>query len=50
MPHILKSCDITQLVVPICYLIFEARRDISKVRIRINTVGVRGWGLPVRSS
>lgn len=31
MPHILKRHDITQLVVPICYLIFDARRDTAKV-------------------
>lgn len=31
MPHILKAHDITQLVVPLCYLIFDARRDPSKV-------------------
>jgi hypothetical protein len=31
MPHILKHCDISQLVVPICYLMFEARRDVAKV-------------------
>jgi len=29
--YILKYCDITQLLVPICYIMFEARKDPSKV-------------------
>lgn len=31
MPYILKSCDITQVLVPICYFMLEGRKDISKV-------------------
>jgi len=31
MPHILKNCDVTQLVIPVCYFMFEARRDPAKV-------------------
>jgi len=26
MPYVLKHCNVTQLVVPLCYLLFEARK------------------------
>jgi len=31
MPYVLKHCNVTQLVVPLCYLLFEARK-VSGVR------------------
>ena len=32
MPYVLKHCDVSrQLVVPLCYLLFEARRDPARV-------------------
>jgi hypothetical protein len=31
MAHVLKHCDVSQLVVPICYFMFEARKDVAKV-------------------
>lgn len=31
MTYILKYCDITQLVVPIAFLLFEARKDPARV-------------------
>jgi len=31
MPYILKHCDITQLVVPLAYLMYENRKDVCKV-------------------
>ena len=31
MPYILKHCDITEILVPICYFMLEGRKDPSKV-------------------
>ena len=31
LPHILKHCDITKLLVPIVFLMYESRRDPAKV-------------------
>ena len=31
MPYILKHCDITEIVVPICYFMAEGRKDPAKV-------------------
>jgi len=31
MPYVLKHCDVTSLVVPIAYFMFEARKDAARV-------------------
>jgi len=31
MPYVLKSCDVNQLVVPLCYFMLDGRKDPSKV-------------------
>ena len=31
MPYILRQCDVTSLLVPICYLMLEGRKDPSKL-------------------
>lgn len=31
MPHLLHHCDVTRLVVPICFLQYQARRDPARV-------------------
>ena len=31
MPYILRHCDVTELLVPICYLMLDGRKDPSKV-------------------
>ena len=31
MPFILKHCDITQLLIPICYFMLESRKDPAKL-------------------
>ena len=31
MPHILTRCDITEIVVPICFLMYKCRRDAAHV-------------------
>lgn len=31
MPYILKHCDITEILIPICYFMLEGRKDPSKV-------------------
>ena len=31
MPYILKHCNVTELVVPICYFMTEGRKDPAKV-------------------
>ena len=32
MPYVLRNCDITELLVPICYFMLEGRKETSKVR------------------
>lgn len=31
MPYVLKSCDVNQLLVPLCYFLLDGRKDPSKV-------------------
>jgi len=31
MPYILRHCDVTEILVPVCYFMLEGRRDPSKV-------------------
>ena len=31
MPYVLRHCDVTRLVVPICFLMYQSRRDPAKV-------------------
>lgn len=31
MPYVLRQCDVTELLVPLCYLLLEGRKDPSKI-------------------
>ena len=31
MPFVLKHCDVCELVVPLCFFLFEGRKDPARV-------------------